>query len=64
MYVCVPLSPPDRVRTHPQTMGGCCAFHAGKVFLVATFDEKKNHSAVGCAAVLSDLAKYLRDSMA
>eukprot|EP01036_Dinobryon_divergens_P023218 gene23218-31543_t len=47
-----------------KTMGGCCAFHAGKVFLVATFDEKKNHNAVGCAAVLSDLAKYLRDSMA
>lgn len=44
-------------------MGGCCAFHAGKAFIVATFDERKDQNSAGCAAVVSDLAKYLKDTL-
>lgn len=51
------------MNTLSKTMGGCCAFNAGKVFIVATFDEKKNQTSVGCSTVVSDLAKYLKEAL-
>lgn len=34
-----------------------------KVVLIATFDETKQHTAPGCNAVVSDLAKYLKEAL-
>lgn len=38
--------------------------NCGKVIIVATFDEKKNHTSVGCNLVIADLAKHLKNSLA
>jgi hypothetical protein len=43
-------------------MGGCAAFNTGKVFIIAVFDEKKAHTSVACTAVVSDLAKFLKNN--
>jgi hypothetical protein len=40
-------------------LGGCCIVDCGKVFIVATFDEKQGHTSVGIASVISDVAKHL-----
>ena len=46
-----------------QTMGGCGLVLCGKCILIATFDETKMHTAPGCQAVLSDVAKHLRETL-
>jgi len=48
---------------HLQTMGGCGLVLCGKCILIATFDETKMHTAPACQAVLSDLAKHLRENL-
>lgn len=44
-------------------MGGIAVVTTGKVIIIATFDEKKNHAAPMCNENVQILAKYLKDSM-
>lgn len=44
-------------------MGGITISYTGKVLIVGTFDEKKNHTNPACNNVISDLAKYLKQTL-
>ena len=46
-----------------KAMGGIAIVTTGKVIIIATFDEKKNHAAPLCNDNVQTLAKYLKDSM-
>ncbi len=46
-----------------KSLGGIAIVNAGKVFLVATFDEKKGHVSPGCNENVGELAKYLKDAL-
>ena len=43
-----------------QKKGGCCCVVTNKALIVAVFDENVGHTAAGCNAVVSDLAKHLK----
>jgi len=40
--------------------GGCVVAACESLIVVATFDERENHTSAGCATVVADLAKYLK----
>lgn len=46
-----------------KSQGGIGVVNCGKCVLVATFDEKKQHSSPGCHGCLADLAKYLNEQL-
>jgi hypothetical protein len=46
-----------------QTLGGIAIANTGKVIIIATFDEKKQHTSPGCNENVSMLAKYFRESV-
>ncbi|RYG67468.1 hypothetical protein EON64_07355 [archaeon] len=46
-----------------KAMGGVAIVNAGKVIVVATFDEKKQHTSPGCNESIAEFAKYLKSVM-
>lgn len=44
-------------------MGGCALFLCGKVVVVGTYDEARGHTSPACNAAISDVAKYLRETL-
>ncbi len=44
-------------------MGGCALFHCGQTIIVGTYDEAKGHTSPACIAVMSEVAKHLKNTM-
>jgi hypothetical protein len=46
-----------------KTLGGIAIATTGKVIIIATFDEKKQHTSPGCNENVSMLAKYFKEKV-
>jgi hypothetical protein len=44
-----------------KALGGCALVFAGKVVILATFDEKLGHTSPACNESVAELAKYLKN---
>jgi hypothetical protein len=46
-----------------KSLGGVGITITGKVIIVATFDEKKNHNSPGCNENITQLAQYFKKNV-